>query len=213
MEIKTYQVNPISDETLVGPDIHSALWNNAFSLSDFAFPWDDGPTPAMTFRALYDQDWLYCLFNVQDSDVRVYVNKNEKAEVIYSDRVEMFFRQNGQLNPYYCLEIDPLARVYDYRAVFHRKFEPSWNWPSGHLVVQAERNQTNYAVSCAISMESLKHLGLVNDKQLQVGLFRGKCLELDVAKENMKWISWMKPDSLHPDFHIASAFGVLQLVE
>ena len=61
-------------------------------------------------------------------------------------------------------------------------------------------------------MESLKHLGLLNDMQLQTGLFRGKCLELDIAKENMKWISWMKPDSVHPDFHIASAFGVLQLV-
>lgn len=212
MEIKTYQVNQINDGTLTGPDIHSSLWNNAFRLSDFTLPWDDGPAPAMIFRALYDREWLYCLFNVQDSDVKVYVNKNEKAEVIYSDRVEMFFRQNEQLNLYYCLEIDPLARVYDYRAAFHRKFDPSWAWPSGHLVVQTERNQNNYAVSCAISMESLKHLGLLNDMQLQTGLFRGKCLELDLAKENMKWISWMKPDSVHPDFHIASAFGVLQLV-
>jgi len=194
-----------------GDFLKSDIWKEAVVLSDFNYPWEVDLAPPMTFQAYHDGEWLHCLYHVTDKDVRVYVNQNDKAEVIHGDRVEIFFRQDEKLNPYYCLEIDPLARVYDYCASYHRKFDATWSWPSGHLKVQAEQTEIGYSVYCMISLNSLKQLGLLKDSQLQVGVFRGKCVEVNLVNDNMKWISWVKPDSVSPDFHISSAFGVFKL--
>ncbi|WP_285316268.1 hypothetical protein [Providencia rettgeri] len=32
-------------------------------------------------------------------------------------------------------------------------------------------------------------------------------------KQVRKWISWIKPDSVKPDFHIPSAFGTCKFVK
>jgi hypothetical protein len=93
-------------------------------------------------------------------------------------------------------------------------FDDTWTWPSGHLIIKANRFEKGYSVEVAISKESLKQLGLLKGNKLEAGLFRGECTELiDGSESKIKWISWVKPDSKTPDFHIPSAFGVLILEE
>ena len=94
----------ISDDFLT-PD----AWNSANILTKFIYPWETATPPPMKFRALHDNTSLHCLFEINDQDIQVYSDRNEKVEVIYGDRVEMFFRQDEMLTPYYCLEIDPLG--------------------------------------------------------------------------------------------------------
>jgi hypothetical protein len=182
-------------------------WSIAPELRDFNYPWETSKPPDLVFKAIHNNKWLHCRFEVIDDDVRVFVNNNSKEDVLLGDRVEIFFRKDEKMDPYYCLEIDCLGRIYDYRARWHRKFEPAWSWPAGELKIEAHKTDSGYEVIAAISLRSLRELDLQNSNILQVGLFRGKC----ISHGNMKWISWVKPASEVPDFHIPSAFGILRL--
>jgi hypothetical protein len=186
-------------------------WVNATELTDFIFPWES-ETPSFTsFKALHTNDWLYLLYKVKDNNINVLVKTNDKSEVVSSDRVEIFFRKNAKLSPYYGLELDPNGRIFDYQAEYHRKFTSSWSWPAGQLIVKANKEADGYTVEVAVSKSSLKQLGLIQGKRIEAGIFRGDCTEITEDNSKIKWISWVRPDSATPNFHIPSAFGVLLL--
>jgi hypothetical protein len=193
----------------VDPD--DTLWNSAKTLSEFVYPWEHGEPPNMEFRALHDGQWLYCYFKVRDQGVLTYVKESTKEEVLYGDRVEIFFAADNKLDAYYCLEIDPNGRVYDYHASHYRKFNAGWQWPDGQLRIRAGKSESGYEVAVAIGMKSLKDLRLLHHDTLTAGIFRGKCMEINLNEDRMRWISWVRPESATPDFHIPSAFGTLIL--
>lgn len=186
-------------------------WNEAVALADFNFPWEDSSAPVLEFKAVHDTEWLYCFFNVIDKDVSVYSSTNQKNEVLYGDRVEIFLSPDRLLSTYYALEIDYLARVYDYKASFYRVFDAKWSWPQGHIDVRASKTDEGYQVFLNLSLDSLSRLGLLKGNEMITGIFRGKCAAAGPAMDAMRWISWLSPDSETPDFHIPSAFGVFRL--
>ena len=124
---------------------------------------------------------------------------------------EIFFRIDEKLNPYYCLEIDPLGRVLDYRGNFHRKFDRDWSWPEKGLQVKTHRSEDGYTLELAIAKASLEQLGLLRSHTLQAGLYRADCFPGKNGPRDFKWISWIRPESPSPDFHIPSSFGELRL--
>jgi len=211
---KSYTVKNIGNkEIIINGKGDNPLWNDAVELTDFIYPWEN-ETPSFTsFKALHSKDWLYCFYKVKDNNINVYVKTNEKAEVISSDRVEIFFRKDENMLPYYGLELDPNARVYDYKAEYHRKFYPEWTWPAGQLIVKANKEADGYSVEVAISKKSLKQLELLKGNVLEAGVYRGDCTEITKDNSKIKWISWVKPDSSTPNFHIPSSFGVLKLAD
>jgi hypothetical protein len=211
---KIYAVENIQhDEVIISGKGDNKLWQKANKLTEFEYPWENKRSSTTSFKALHNKTWLYCLFEVQDPDVNVYVVKNDKLEAINSDRVEIFFRQDNRLTPYYCLELDANGRVLDYEAEYHRKFNTTWSWPAGQLIVKATRTKNGYNVEVAIQKESLVRLGLLKNNKIEAGLFRADCCSLDGDKADMKWISWLRPESDTPDFHIPSSFGILMLNE
>ena len=165
----------------------------------------------MQFRALHDDRWVYCYFGVQDNNILTYVNESKKEEVLYGDRVEIFFAADDDLRSYYCLEIDPNARVYDYVASHYRRFDAAWQWPSGQLRIETNKSENGYEVAMAIGKESLTNLELIQNQRIRAGIFRGKCMEINFNQDRMQWISWVPPQSPFPDFHVPSAFGALIL--
>ena len=210
-KMKTYQVQKISQDLVIDGEGHDPLWESANELTDFSYPWQDG-TPSMTsFKALHSETWLYCLFTVSDSAVKVFVKDNHKREAVRSDRAEIFFMADSSMSPYYCLEIDPLARVFDCKGEFYRKLDTSWSWPEGQLVVMSHRNENGYTIEIAISKNSLTELRLLNNNELTAGLYRADCIALVNDHATFRWISWVKPDSDKPDFHIPSSFGKMIL--
>lgn len=208
---KTYQVKKITVAIEPSGKGNHPLWKNASELSDFSYPWEKGTPPLTKFRAMHNDTWLYCLFEVVDDNINIQQITNDKAEVAASSRVEIFFRKDDKLKPYYGLELDPLGRVLDYECTYHRNFNSQWSWPAGHLIVKTERRQNGYSVEIAISKASLEKLGLLKNKTLQAGLYRGDCFLKTDGSPDFKWISWVKPDSKTPDFHIPSSFGILTL--
>ena len=190
------------------------VWEEANINTDFYYPWDDAEAPKTIFRALYDDQYFYFRFDVEDENVLTFVDKNHKMEVVDSDRVEIFFRQNEALNSYYCLEMDAHGRVLDYKARYYRDFDFEWQWPgTSNLEVKALENANGYVVEGAIKLSSLEELGLLKNNVLQAGLYRGYCMSLPKGDKeaDLRWISWIKPDSEQPDFHIPSSFGMLKL--
>src|SRR5690606_31780706 len=101
----------------------------------------------------------------------------------------------------------------DSKGVFYRKTDREWDWPEGHIAVKTSIDKTGYWLEGAISLESLRQLGLYHDDGiLKAGLFRGEYLPGQDEKPEIRWISWIHPDSEKPDFHIPSAFGELHLL-
>ena len=212
IDLKTYIVKRVKETPdLKETKVNASFFDGADALSDFSYPWErDVNAPPLIFKAVHDNQWLHFLFCVKDFNIKIHVDKNEKEEVVHGDRVEIFFSKDEALSSYYCLEIDPLGRVYDYHASHYRKFDSRWHWPKGHLGVRAEYYETGYNVSGMISIHSLEDYGLLKNKNIHCGLYRGKCLEVNLKNEKMKWISWVSPDSVTPDFHIPSSFGTFQ---
>ena len=136
-----------------------------------------------------------------------------EKDVVESDRVEIFFKADDKMNPYYALELDALGRVLDTEGKFYRDIDFDWTWPEGHLKVKANTDQEGYTVEGSISFESLRKLGMYkDDKILNAGLYRGEYGTTESSgKVQTKWISWVIPKSEKPDFHIPSSFGVLKL--
>ncbi|MEO5977773.1 MAG: carbohydrate-binding family 9-like protein [Chryseolinea sp.] len=208
---ESYSISSIDLPLTVLSAGKNPAWDRAAGLTSFSYPWDSGEPPSTMFKALHSKDWIFFQYAVKDDNIQILVNVNDKIEVIGSDRVEIFFRTDDKLAPYYCLEIDPLGRILDYKAKFHRQFDMTWSWPEGHLIAKAERDHCGYTVEVAISKESLINLGLLKKNKIEAGIFRANCTTTAGDTDHMKWISWLKPDSPTPDFHLPSAFGVLLL--
>jgi hypothetical protein len=88
----------------------------------------------------------------------------------------------------------------------------SWKWPNDKFIIKTSKDKSGYIVEIAISIQSLKDLGLLQNDRLLAGLFRAERKSGgENSRANLHWISWTKPNAAKPDFHIPSAFGVLVL--
>lgn len=208
-----YEVNriPAGKMTLTGRGDHP-LWEKASLLTDFIYPWNEGRPPAMSFQAVHDKDWLYGVFRVHDpKKILVYSDQDTKRESLLSDRVEIFFRQDAKMDPYYGLEMDANGRVYDFQTSFPKKSNPAWFWPAGHLKIASVYTSDGYTLEFAVSKKSLKLLGLIHKNKIEAGLYRGECISIVDKKAEFKWISWIRPDTETPQFHTPTSFGLLVL--
>ena len=212
--MKEYFVKRIKSNLLSisGEQMHP-VWEMADVITDFSYPWENAKAPQIIFRALFDEENFYFRFDVQEENVLTFVDQNHKMEVVDSDRVEIFFRQDEKLNPYYCLEMDSKARILDYACRYYRDFDYKWQWPMGAIDVKASSSLNAYVVEGAIQLSSLLDLGLLKNNILEAGLYRGQSVELVNNKKGteLRWISWVKPNSKEADFHIPSSFGKMIL--
>jgi len=210
---QTYTVKRIPQHTLeiTGRGDNKA-WEKATVLTDFSYPWEAEKAPGTAFSALWDGEWLYCLYQVNDDSIITPVIKNNKIDAGASDRVEIFMTRDTTLLPfYYCLEMDATGRTLDYRASFYRKMDYAWSWPAKQYFIKTSTTSTGYLVEIAISIHSLNELGLLQNQRLLAGLFRAERKTAAGGYNSFHWISWVKPATTQPDFHTPSAFGILVL--
>ena len=204
------KVNVNIDGVLDEPD-----WEKADSEKGFSFPWEKRPAPLTEFRALCDDQSLYFYFRAHDEDVVVVEEKSDDETIVrVEDRVEIFFTPDNTLKKYFCMEIDPLGRVYDYQASYYRKFDVSWSWPG--LCVKGSITGTGYIVEGSIRLKDLESLGLPalsSGHILKAGLFRGEFSHGQGAEPVAHWISWVDPGGKTPDFHVPTSFGCFKMVK
>lgn len=211
--MKKYNVNCIKKDTLTitGNGDHS-LWDKAEVLTDFVSPWDNKKPDKIEFRALWDTKNIFFCFTVFDRILHIDEKDDSVDSIGNSDRVELFFRTDESLNPYYCLEIDPTPRIMDFMANPNKNFNFNWSWPKNDLTVKSYINRNNFTVEIVISIISLRKLNLIKGNKIDVGIFRAKYYEQENSNFEPIWISWVNPDTESPNFHTPTSFGVLYLM-
>ncbi|SHG44655.1 Carbohydrate family 9 binding domain-like [Flavobacterium fluvii] len=213
-EVKDYKVNLIEKKQLIitgkGDD---NLWNNAMMLTDFCSPWDTEKPSKITFRALWDTEKLFFNFTVLDSSIHIEKQNDSIDSINNSDRVELFFRPDDSMNPYYCLEMDTDARLMDFMAHPNKNLDFSWNWPKDDIVVKSSVKEDSFTVEGSISIQSLNDFNLIKNNKIETGIFRAKYSPDKSGNFEPTWITWVNPNTETPNFHIASSFGILILKE
>jgi hypothetical protein len=210
---KVYNVNYLKGELMVITGKGTCeFWDKAEILSNFVSPWNESAFEKIEFRALWDTKNLCFQFKVFDPKVYIDKNTNIVQSINNSDRVELFFRINETLNPYYCLEIDPTPRVMDFKALPNKVFDFSWDWPKEEIVVRSSIYTTYFTVEGSISLASLTDLGLLNEGNIEAGIYRAKYNIKEDGHYIPTWISWVNPKTKSPNFHTPKSFGVLKLV-
>jgi len=207
-------------------------WAQAVVEKRFVFPWKGVAAPETEFRALWDNEHLYFAFRVQDVDVVVVDNWRDERDAVFEDRVEIYFSRDDALREYFCAEIDPHGRVFDYRARFYRRFEPEWTFTG--LEAKGNRRHDGYEVEGRIPLRALAALGFPTARpgvKIRLGLYRaefshdrsGRAAALS-ARHTLgrqppgpppveEWISWVNPKTAEPDFHVPSSLGWLEFVK
>jgi hypothetical protein len=213
-KIKEYEVNLIETKQLnISGNGDDTLWDNAMILTDFYSPWSTEKGTEIAFRALWDREKLFFNFTVLDTEIHIEKQDDSIESIGNSDRVELFFRPDDSLNPYYCLEIDTSGRVMDFIAYPNKDFNFNWNWPKDDLVVKSTVNANSFTVEGSISIESLKNFNLIQNNRIETGVFRAKYTKRQNGCFEPNWITWVNPNTETPNFHIASSFGVFVLKE
>ncbi|PIF33630.1 carbohydrate binding protein with CBM9 domain [Flavobacterium sp. 9] len=187
--------------------LDSVLWEKANCLTDFSSPWKNDPVSKIEFRALWDLENFYFNFRVFDTDIYIDQKDHSFDSIGNSDRVELFFRANDSLNPYYCLEMDTAARLMDFEARPNKDFDFDWKWPKKDIDVKASKDETSFIVEGRISIQSLENLNLILNNTIEAGVFRAKFSLAENLQYDATWISWVNPNTETPNFHIASSFG------
>ena len=212
--MKEYLVKPIPTNQLhITGKADDRLWKIAHILTDFGSPWCDPPDTATEFRALWDDESIYFMFQVFDTSIHIDKKSTGNESINVSDRVELFFRRDDSLDPYYCLEMDPTPRIMDFKAFPNRVFDFNWNWPENNLIVKSHSDSKGFIVEGSISRASLEKLHLIQNNKIETGIFRAKYVKVDASVYEPIWIAWVDPKTETPNFHIASSFGTLILGE
>jgi len=210
--MKKYKVNSIEKGSLIiTGNSESEVWKQAEILTDFCSPWDVVEPHKIEFKALWDKEQLFFSFKVYDPSVYLVKTDNTNASINDSDRVELFFRSDAKLNPYYCLEMDPSPRIMDFKAEPNRKFDFNWKWPKEAIDVKSSIKESYFSVEGAIGISTLEKLELLKNNKIETGIFRAKYNKGENDSYEPTWIPWVNPNTDTPDFHTASAFGVLEL--
>ncbi|MEX6210533.1 carbohydrate-binding family 9-like protein [Providencia huaxiensis] len=211
---KDYQINHTEQLKSLNDATKSAeIWEQAEVLTDFTYPWEKEAAPKTDFRALWSDDALYFRFIAEDKDIQLGDDPDKDQAVLDSDRVELFFATSPELKPYYTAEMHPKGRTFDAKANFYREVDPSWNWET--LQTVGEITPNGYILTGKIDLDEFSKLNLWQDKDkktLMCAILRGE-FSAGEPKQVRKWISWIKPDSVKPDFHIPSAFGSCKFVK
>lgn len=179
-------------------------------ITDFTFPWADKPAPPTAVEAYTMDEQLHFVFTVEDRDIVYNETWNGENTLDGEDRVEVFFAKDAALKAYWCIEVDSAGRVHDYKASHYRKFDNTWNCPG--LKTKAERTPAGYTVTMSVPLATLSDLlgmPVKEGAKLRLGFFRAEFYGTDPATHgdaNDNWLSWVRPETEKPDFHVPSAF-------
>lgn len=211
--MKEYQVKLVSENHInFNESLNVSFFDKANCLTDFCSAWNEDPILKIEFRALWNLENFFFNFRVFDTDVYLDQKDDSIDSIGNSDRVELFFRTNESLNPYFCLEMDASGRLMDFKAHPNKDFNFDWKWPKKDLDIKTSKDEISFTVEGRISIQSLRELNLIQDGIIEAGVYRAKFSKNEKQEYEPTWISWVNPNTETPNFHIASSFGKFRLL-
>ncbi|WP_299664587.1 carbohydrate-binding family 9-like protein [uncultured Polaribacter sp.] len=210
--MNTYKVKNVNNKNVqITGDDKNIIWKTANSLTNFSCPWNNRPINKTEFKAIHNSENIFFQFKVDDPQTYIHSSANKNESINNSDRVELFFRSDASLNPYYCLEIDPTSRIMDFKAQPNKKFDFNWNWAQNQIAVKSSIHQDHYIVEIVISLQSLRDLNVLKDNSIETGIYRAKYNKTKDKSYQPTWITWINPNTETPNFHTPTSFGLLEL--
>lgn len=211
--MKEYQVKLMSKNHMnFNESMSVPFFEEANCLTDFCSAWNEDPISKIEFRALWNLENFFFNFRVFDTDIYLDQKNDSFDSIGNSDRVELFFRTNESLNPYFCLEMDASGRLMDFKARPNKNFDFDWKWPKIDLDIKTSKDEISFTVEGRISIQSLRELNLIQDNSIEAGVYRAKFSKNEKQEYEPTWISWVNPNTETPNFHIASSFGKFRLL-
>jgi len=135
-------------------------------------------------------------FELLDSTLTVADTAKSESDIAKGDRVEFYFSPAKDMKkPYYCAEMDPKGHVLDYKALFYRQLDDSWNFST--LKLDTCLTPTGYRVGGSIALEELRSLGI----DLENGFFMGVFYADYKPDGSVTWHSLVPMGEEEPDFH------------
>lgn len=209
-----YNVSQISNGMIVIDGWkHEEQWAEAVDLYKFQYSWMEGDPQPTSFKALYDDQYLYFYYHAIDNEIIVPEHLGSSDDnVLASDRVEIFFRSPDLREDYVALEIDARGRMFDSKNQFYLPTDASWNYDPQELTYQAVITSEGYQLEGKISLTYLSNMGYLKHNEIIAGLYRGDYSSNDDDKKSqVAWSSWVDVPSQKPDFHVPCSFGRLIL--
>lgn len=209
LEPADYVVVKTNEEIIIDGDISEEAWNAANVINGFIYPWKPEKAQPTTFRALYDDQFLYLAYQMVDDVIIAPDIVSDETDLIEQDRVEIYFAPDKMINDYYCIEMDVKGRKLDYRGKYHRQFDFSWEFDD--LKHKGIYTGDGYQVEAAISLEALDDLGVIKDNSFYGGVYRADFHYGQDSSVIHVYASWIDPKVEEPDFHIPATLGVFTL--
>ncbi len=203
-------MNKVSKAPAIDGITEDILWGKAQLMEDLELHWEENAAQLTKYRAMYDDTHFYFLFEVQDADIVIWDTIENEIDVIWEDRVEMFFTPDRKFSTYYCLEIDPYGRHLSNSGSLGKKIDTSWECEGCKFV--GKKHSSGYTMEGAIPIITLKKMGVYDGKSIMnAGVYRADFSHTGKPREpEMHWISWIKSDSPKPNFHIPSSLGCFE---
>ena len=208
-------------------------WSRAEVEKDFIFPWKETDAPPTEFRALCNDEFFYFAFRVEDGDVVVLDKLHDEGDIVFEDRVEMFFVRDDGMQDYYCFEVDSRGRAFDYRAAYYRQIDPTWTMKG--LETKGSSLPKGYVVEGRIPLATFEELGFPRLRpgvKFRCGVYRAEFShdrsdgasakapsrhtlgrQVDGPPPIEAWMSWIDPRTETPDFHVPTSLGWFEIVK
>lgn len=181
-------------------------WGDARLLSTLTSAHDRTTRDGTRVALCYDDEKLYFLFEVADSDLVMEAVENERR-IGGQDRVELFFSSDRKMS-FYCGAEMAEAGVLDHGGTFYRKSSMDWNFKT--LQYEIERTEEGYLAEGSFDLAELRELNLIGrNGRIYLGIFRG---DKPADGGRFRWFSWVVSERQErPDFHHPYAQGVAYL--
>jgi hypothetical protein len=191
-------------------------WRGFNSIQEeFKFQNYDAITPYTHFKAAWNEEGLYFVFDIKDQNIVLADTTSGERAVDNSDRAEIFLspRTDGPtLEQYYCLEMAPNNIVHEFSAKTYRQLDTSWELENS--VYETHITGTGYTVEGFLPIEALTQMDIdvKEGSSIYAGVFRAEYAQTE-DELLIHWISWINAKLKKPDFHGPTSFGLFNFVK
>ncbi|MFC4870536.1 carbohydrate-binding family 9-like protein [Negadavirga shengliensis] len=216
----TYHVNPLSGSITIDADWDKEIWKNVDAV-ELTHYMGDKPAfaPVTHAKLLYDQEYIYGIFRVQDryvqskvTEINGHVSGDSCVEFFFSPDVEspltyfnLEINAGGTPLLHYVTEPRKTYRVLDPDQI--RKIEIAHSMP--REVVPELVKDTVWTIEYKVPLAMLSQYGKVTIPAPGVK-WKANFYKTGSRTGNPHYFTWNKVDNPKPDFHLPRFFGTIK---
>jgi hypothetical protein len=219
---KSYLVKRAKTKPNLDGDFSGGVWGEIEAVNVVSFMGDEpSHKPLTQAKALYDDEFVYVIFQVKDKYVRA-VAENFHDPVCQDSCVEFFFSPGPDISiGYFNVEVNcggtllcshQLSRDIDLKKLSLDDCKKVEIYHSDEKIVEPEKQgETVWTVEYRLPIDILEDYCSV-DRPGPGVKWRGNFYKCADETSHPHWLTWSVVDRPEPDFHQPEFFGVLEFI-